>query len=292
MISSMTGYGRCEVLDNGRKVVVEMSSVNHRYLDLNVKMPKLLMYLDDTLKQMIREQVARGKTEVSVTYQSTAKEDLCVTINEALAHAYIEGLRSLSQKCDVQDDLKLSDLLQLSDIVTVEKKTGDEEALTLLVKKALSGALAQFTAMRQREGMHLATDLLEKNKQLRVLVDEIAAFSMQVVTSYKEKLENRLSELLQKPPVDEGRIATEVAIFADKCAIDEELTRLYSHMDQLDAILTEGGVVGRKLAFLMQEMNREANTIGSKANYYEITKRVVSLKTEMEKIREQVQNIE
>lgn len=292
MISSMTGYGRCEVLDNGRKVVVEMSSVNHRYLDLNVKMPKLLMYLDDTLKQMIREQVARGKTEVSVTYQSTAKEDLCVTINEALAHAYIEGLRSLSQKCDVQDDLKLSDLLQLSDIVTVEKKTGDEEALTLLVKKALSGALAQFTAMRQREGMHLATDLLEKNKQLRVLVDEIAAFSMQVVTSYKEKLENRLSELLQKPPVDEGRIATEVAIFADKCAIDEELTRLYSHMDQLDAILTEGGVVGRKLDFLMQEMNREANTIGSKANYYEITKRVVSLKTEMEKIREQVQNIE
>lgn len=292
MISSMTGYGRCEVLDNGRKVVVEISSVNHRYLDLNVKMPKLLMYLDDEIKQMIKKQVARGKTEVSVMYQSNAKEDLQVTINEALASAYIEGLRKLGSQCEVQDDLKLSDLLQLSDVVTVEKKAGDEEALSRLVKQAVLGALTQHAAMRQKEGMHLASDLLEKNNQLKGLVSEIEELSPQVVTSYKERLENRLSELLQAAPVDEGRMATEIALFADKCAIDEEITRLKSHMSQLEDILGEGGVVGRKLDFLMQEMNREANTIGSKANHYEITKRVVSLKTEIEKIREQVQNIE
>lgn len=292
MISSMTGYGRYEVADNGRKVIVEVSSVNHRYLDLNIKMPRLLMYLDDSLKKRVKDEVARGKTEVSITYQSTAKEDLCVTVNEALADAYLEGLRKIGERCNLKDDLKLSDLTNLSELIVVEKRTGDEEALSKLVKEAIEGALTQFKAMRQREGQHLAKDLLGKNENLRQIVRQIETYSPLVVEGYKKRLENRLGELLENVPVDEARIATEVALFADKCAIDEEITRLKSHMDQLEEILTVGGVVGRKLDFLMQEMNREANTIGSKANHYEITKCVVSLKTEMEKIREQVQNIE
>ena len=292
MISSMTGYGRCEVADNGRKVIVEISSVNHRYLDLNLKMPRLLMYLDDSLKKLVKDEIARGKTEISITYQSTAKDDLCVTVNEALADAYLEGLRKIGEGCNVPDDLKLSDLTSLSELIVVEKRTGDEEALSKLVQEAMHGALKQFKAMRQREGSHLAKDLLEKNENLRKIVSQIETYSPLVVEGYKKRLENRLGELLENVPVDEARMATEVALFADKCAIDEEVTRLKSHMDQLEEILTVGGVVGRKLDFLMQEMNREANTIGSKANHYEITKCVVSLKTEMEKIREQVQNIE
>lgn len=292
MINSMTGYGRCEVSDNGRRVVVEISSVNHRYLDLNVRMPKLLMYMDDTLKQLIKSKINRGKTEVTITYQSTAKDDLKVTVNEALGDAYLLGLRQVGEKCGLEDDLKLSDLVQLGELVVIEKKTANEEELAKLAEKAVLGALVQFGEMRQREGMHLAQDLLAKSESLSALVAQIEARSPQVVVNYKTKLELRLKMLLDEAPIDEARIATEVALFADKCAIDEEITRLKSHINQLKEILNTGGVVGRKLDFLMQEMNREANTIGSKANDYEITKCVVDLKTEMEKIREQVQNIE
>ena len=291
MISSMTGYGRCEIEENERKVLVEINSVNHRYLDLNIKVPRLLMHLEDQIRKMIKEKVARGKVEIAISSQSVAKEDLEIIVNKAMGAAYLEGLRKLGSQLGLEDDLKLSALMNVSELVTVQKKMDDEEQVTI-IEKALSGALEAFRAMRAKEGEHLREDILGKNETLRQMVQEIEAKSPEVVAGYKERLDNRLAQLLNEAQVDEARIATEVALFADKCAIDEEVTRLKSHIKQLEDILNEGGTVGRKLDFLMQEMNREANTIGSKANNYEITKIVVALKTEIEKIREQVQNIE
>lgn len=292
MISSMTGYGRYEIEENERKVLVEISSVNHRYLDLNIRLPRLLMHLEEQVRKTLKEKIARGKVEVTITYQSTAKEDLEVTVNPALGAAYLEGLRQLGKTFGLEDDLKLSTFMNVSDLITIQKKPASKEAITSTIDKALNGAIETFVRMRDQEGEHLKQDILMKNENLKQMVDAIEARSPQVVIYYKERLQSRLEQLLQEAPIDEARIATEVALFADKCAIDEELTRLRSHMKQLEAILTEGGVVGRKLDFLIQEMNRETNTIGSKANDYEITKLVVALKTEIEKVREQVQNIE
>lgn len=292
MISSMTGYGRYEIQENERKVLVEISSVNHRYLDLNIRMPRVLMHLEDEIRKILKEKVARGKVEVSLTYQSTSKEDIDVVVNTALAEAYLEGLRKMGSQFGLEDDLKLSALMNVNDLITFQKKATDEEEVSKIIYKGVLGALVNFTQMRMNEGMALKEDILMKSKKLSQMIETIELRSPEVVKGYQQRLENRLGQLLQEAPIDESRIATEIALFADKCAIDEEITRLKSHIKQLEEILTEGGVVGRKLDFLMQEMNREANTIGSKANDYEITTNVVALKTEIEKIREQVQNIE
>ena len=292
MISSMTGYGRYEIQENERKVLVEISSVNHRYLDLNIRMPRVLMHLEDEIRKILKEKVARGKVEVSLTYQSTSKEDIDVVVNTALAEAYLEGLRKMGSQFGLEDDLKLSALMNVNDLMTFQKKATDEEEVSKIIYKGVLGALVNFTQMRMNEGMALKEDILMKSKKLSQMIETIELRSPEVVKGYQQRLENRLGQLLQEAPIDESRIATEIALFADKCAIDEEITRLKSHIKQLEEILTEGGVVGRKLDFLMQEMNREANTIGSKANDYEITTNVVALKTEIEKIREQVQNIE
>ena len=292
MISSMTGYGRYEIQENERKVLVEISSVNHRYLDLNIRMPRVLMHLEDEIRKILKEKVARGKVEVSLTYQSTSKEDIDVVVNTALAEAYLEGLRKMGSQFGLEDDLKLSALMNVNDLMTFQKKATDEEEVSKIIYKGISGALVNFIQMRMNEGMALKEDILMKSKKLSQMIETIELRSPEVVKGYQQRLENRLGQLLQEAPIDESRIATEIALFADKCAIDEEITRLKSHIKQLEEILTEGGVVGRKLDFLMQEMNREANTIGSKANDYEITTNVVALKTEIEKIREQVQNIE
>jgi len=292
MISSMTGYGRCEIEENERKVLVEINSVNHRYLDLNIRMPRLLMQLEEEVRKTLKEKLSRGKVEVSITFQSTAQEDLEVTIDEALGQAYLDGLRQMGSQFGLEDDLKLSALMNVHDLITFQKKTSDQKAVSQTIKMAVGGALENFRKMRLTEGEVLKQDILLKNNVLSQMVAAIEERSPQVVVGYQERLTNRLGQLLQEVPIDEGRMASEIALFADKCAIDEEVTRLKSHMKQLEEILVEGGVVGRKLDFLMQEMNREANTIGSKANDYEITKMVVALKTEIEKIREQVQNIE
>lgn len=292
MIHSMTGYGRCEMATANRKVVIELSSVNHRYLDLNIRVPRMMLYLEDSMKTVLKGKVARGKVEVTINYQTTAREDLCVTVNEALAGAYLEGLRKIATSFQLEDDLKLSDLSKLEDVVVVQKQTEHQEALNELVLKALEEALAQFIGMRQKEGTALKEDILLKSETLKEMVAHIEMRSPEVVKQYRERLKVRLGQLLDQAPVDESRLATEIALFADKCAVDEEITRLKSHIAQLQDILAKGGVVGRQLDFLMQEMNREANTIGSKANDYEMTKQVVALKTEIEKIREQVQNIE
>lgn len=292
MIYSMTGYGRYEIEANERKVLVEISSVNHRYLDLNIRIPRLLMHYEDQARKMIKERLTRGKVEVVISTHSVAKEDLEIVVNESLGEAYLEGLRMLGNKFGLVDDLKLSALMNMSDLVSIQKKTANQEAVDAQIEIALQGALDAFVKMRQKEGEALKQDILQKCKALTEMVSAIESRSPKVVIQYKERLEARLCQLLDEVPIDENRIAAEIALFADKCAVDEEITRLKSHIIQLQDILEEGQVVGRKLDFLIQEMNWEANTIGSKANDYEITKIVVALKTEIEKIREQVQNIE
>ncbi|MBU3804890.1 MAG: YicC family protein [Candidatus Cellulosilyticum pullistercoris] len=292
MIYSMTGYGRYEVEANERKILVEVSSVNHRYLDLNIRMPRILMQYEEVIRRIVKEKLTRGKVEITISMQSVAQEDVEVVVNESLGAAYLEGLRMLGRKFDLEDDLKLSALMNINDLVSIQKKTVNNEAIEAQIESALQGALEAFIKMRQKEGEALKQDILQKCKVLSEMVIAIESRSPKVVIQYKERLKARLAQLLDGVSVDENRITTEIALFADKCAIDEEITRLKSHIKQLEEILEEGQVVGRKLDFLMQEMNREANTIGSKANDYEITKIVVALKTEIEKIREQVQNIE
>lgn len=293
MIYSMTGYGRYEVEASNRKVTIEMSAINHRYLDLNIRLPKSLMYLEDGVRKKIKEKVARGKFEVSIYCHSTAEEDVEVSVNEPLAKAYLEGVRQLGRLCNLEDDIRLSQLVQNNELINVQKKNGNVERLTETVEQVLEVALEELLDMRLKEGTSLKEDLLQKSQGIKELIKAVEDESPRVVLQYKSKLETRLGQLLDgMATVDEARLATEVAIFADKCAIDEELTRLKSHVEQLCHILEAGGTVGRKLDFLMQEMNREANTIGSKANDYVITQYVVELKTEIEKIREQVQNIE
>ena len=292
MIYSMTGYGRFELEVSERKVLVEISSVNHRYLDLNIRLPRLLMPLEDSIRKTLKEKLTRGKVEVVITTQSVAQEDLEVLINESLGKAYLEGLRKLGKRFHLEDDLKLSALMNVEDLVTIQKKVAHQDAIEEQIQRALNGTLEAFLQMREKEGTALTKDILNKCQSLKEMVSHIEDRSPQVVQHYKERLTIRLEQLLGEIPIDENRMATELTLFADKCAIDEEITRLKSHIMQLEEILQLGGVAGRKLDFLMQEMNREANTIGSKANDYEITKVVVQLKTEIEKIREQVQNIE
>ena len=292
MIYSMTGYGRCEIEEKQRKVTIEISSVNHRYLDLNIRMPRTLTHLEDSVRKTVKQKVARGKLEISIFCHSTAEEDVEIIINDCLCKGYVEGLKKIGEAFQLENDIKLSHLIGIDDLIAVQKRTGNNSEVSGTLDKALKGALETLTQMREAEGAALKADVLEKNETLKQLVEAISERSALVTVEYKRKLEARLAVLLENVTIDPNRLATEVALFADKCAIDEELTRLRSHMVQLEKILDEESIAGRKLDFLMQEMNREANTIGSKANHYEITKYVVELKTEIEKIREQVQNIE
>ncbi len=292
MIYSMTGYGRCETEENHRKVTVEISAINHRYLDINIRMPKILAHFEDELRKIVKQKIARGKLDINIYYQSTAEEDIEIMINENLCKAYVDGFTKIADIFGVENDMKLSHLMQMGDLLIIQKKSGDNDEVSVVLKKALESALEELQVMRLREGEALKTDIFQKVKDLSQLIEAISSRSYLIVDEYKKKLEARIAVLLENIAVDPSRMATEVAFFADKCAVDEELTRLKSHIKQLVNILEEDGVVGRKLDFLMQEINREANTIGSKANDYAITKHVVSLKTEVEKIREQVQNLE
>lgn len=293
MIYSMTGYGRCEIEEHERKVIVEMNAINHRYCDLNIRLPKTLNALEDKIRNLLKGCLTRGKIELSITYYSMAKEDLEVIVNEALATEYIAGLRKLGDIVQVEDHLTLRDLMNINDVISIQKKAGDLESIEETVLKTVEGALKDLLNMRLKEGETLKEDILNKTVLLEKYLERIEMQSPQVVLNYKARLENRLATLLEDSnAIDQSRLAMEVALFADKCAIDEEITRFKSHITQLRMILNEGGVVGRKLDFLMQEMNREVNTMGSKANDYEITKNVVELKNEIEKIREQVQNLE
>jgi uncharacterized protein (TIGR00255 family) len=288
----MTGYGRGEASAENRKFSVEIRSVNHRYNDVNIKLPRTMNFLEDNIRKTIKNKVHRGKVDVYISFESSSKDDVQIILNEALADAYVDHLKILKKRHDVIDDISVSLIAKFPEVISVDKKTDEEDFLWELLEGALEQALASFLAMREKEGQILKQDLLNKEEAIQILIRKIQSRSPLVVQEYKQKLENRLQDLLNSKEVDENRVALEVAVFADRCSIDEEIGRLESHVGQLENILNTGNVVGRKLDFLVQEMNREANTIGSKANDLEITQTVVELKSEIEKIREQVQNIE
>lgn len=294
-VRSMTGYGRGECTAEDRKFTVEMRSVNHRYNDITVKLPRFLVSLEDRVRKKAAESIFRGKTDIYISFETLSSEDVEVRLDEALAAAYAEKLRRLR---DVLGLARLEDgrLLELAakfpDVVTVEKAQKEAEALWEILLPALEEAIARFLEMREAEGGNLMRDMLRKRENIAALVAGIKARAPLVAEEYRQKLNRRLEEVLGSAGVDPQRVAQEVAVFADRGCIDEEITRLESHLAQLGDILGEGGQVGRKLDFLVQEMNRESNTIASKANDVEIVQATIELKSEIEKIREQVQNLE
>lgn len=289
----MTGYGRGENVKDGRKFTVEIRSVNHRYNDITIKMPRAMNYIEDIVKKKLTQQISRGKTDVYIFFETLSKDDINISLNEALVDAYIEKLSYIKQKYDLKDDISLSLLMGIDDIVTVEKNIIDKDIIIETLMPAVDTALTEFIKLRQTEGMALKKDIIVKLENMINLVNQIKDRSPKVVIEYRDKLQARLNELLTgNNQIDELRLITEITIFADRCSVDEEITRLLSHINQVKSILDEQEAVGRKLDFLVQEMNREANTIGSKSNDIEITQITVDLKSEIEKIREQIQNIE
>jgi len=295
MVKSMTGYGRGEqVFDDGVQVTVELRAVNNRYLDCAVKMPRAYIFAEDAIKSRIQSGVARGKVDVFVTIARSGGDDVVVTVNEGLAKSYVDAIQKL---CELglgraKRQYYPTDLARFPDVLTVEKRAEDLDEMKGRLLAALDLAIADFNSMREREGERLAADILGRAETIERLLGEVEERSPQTVADYRARLEAKMREVLQNTQIDEARLLTEAAIFADKVAVDEETVRLHSHLGQLRELLAAGGAVGRKLDFLIQEFNREANTIGSKCSDLEVTRRVVDMKAEIEKIREQVQNLE
>lgn len=298
MPKSMTGYGRAQRLADGRDVLVEIRAVNHRYYEFSARLPRTCMYLEEKLKRFLNGQVARGKVEVAVTVTRPDGKDAQIAVNRSVAEGYVNALRALNEQLGeggslwLEDDIRLSALLRLPDLFTVTKEQDDEEQVWAVVSDAAAEALQSFIAMRQTEGERLAADLLAKLDGLERMLNQIEEIEPSVAESYRARLFAKLQELLADTQIDQQRILTETAIFAEKTAIDEETVRLHSHIAQFRELLASAEPVGRKLDFLVQEMNREVNTIGSKAQELKITRLVVDMKSEIEKIREQIQNIE
>lgn len=295
MVKSMTGYGKGEVTEQGVTVTVELRAVNNRYLDTTIKMPRTYLFAEDALKERLQSRVGRGKIDVFVNISHTGGDDVTVTVNESLANAYIDALWKLSEMGmgrKVKYDYYPTDLARFPDVLTVEKKEEDQESIKTMLLTAMDSALSDFNAMREREGEKLATDILNRAKTIEALTEMVEERSPGIVADYRARLVAKMEEILQNVQIDESRILTEAAIYADKVAVDEETVRLRSHISQLREMLATGGGVGRKLDFLIQEFNREANTIGSKCNDIETARLVVDIKAEIEKIREQVQNLE
>ncbi|WP_304508988.1 YicC/YloC family endoribonuclease [Anaerotignum sp.] len=291
-VRSMTGYGRGEHIAADRKFTIELKSVNHRYNDINIKLPRSLISLEDKIKKHIMRQVFRGKTDVYIGFESFSLDDVEVKLNDALAQAYAGKLKVLQEKLGLEGGSFLELTAKFPDVITIEKPQKDEQVIWEALLPALDEGVARFVAMRQTEGEALKKDILTKGERIKTLVAKVKERSPLVVEEYRDKLNNRLKDLLDGVDVDPQRVATEVAIFADRGCVDEEITRLESHLVQLADILEKGGQVGRKLDFLVQEMNRESNTIASKANDIKIVQATIELKSEIEKIREQVQNLE
>jgi len=290
----MTGYGRGKSQAEGREFLVEIKTVNHRYCDIYIKVPRQISFLEDKVREVIGKSISRGKVDVFITYDDFSEDSKNILIDEGLAKTYIKSVEYLRDKFGLKDDISVSLIAKFPDILKVEKSEQDEDKIWSLLYEALSHALDALINMRQIEGEGLKNDLLERADAIEKVVQEISIRAPEVVKEYKCKLENRLKEILEQQVIDENRLAMEVAVFADRCNIDEELVRLGSHINQLRQTLNSDSdlPVGRKLDFLIQEMNREINTIGSKANDLIITQNVVEIKSELEKIREQIQNIE
>ena len=292
MIKSMTGYGRAQGSFSGGDITVEVKSVNNRYLDCGVKLPRGYVYLEEGVKSQVQKAISRGKVDVFITINAAGADNVKISVNEPVAKGYIDAMHRLVQEYGIQDDISASAISRFSDVFLVEKQEQDENEVKSAISGVVAEALGAFDAMRTREGEALKTDLLQKAEGILTLVSKVEERSPITVKAYRERLTAKMQEVLEDRQIDEARIIQEAAIYADTVAVDEETVRLRSHVDQLQNMLSEGGVIGRKLDFLMQEMNREANTIGSKGNDVEQARNVVSIKSELEKIREQIQNIE
>ena len=292
MIKSMTGFGRYEVEEENRKITVEMKSVNHRYLDMSIKMPKRLNFFESAIRNEMKNYIQRGKVDVFITYEDFTEANVCIKYNRDLAAEYMKYLKDMSEEFSLDNDVRVSSLARFPEVFAMEEQTIDEEKLWQVLKLAVDGAARNFVDARSREGENLHQDLLDKLGSMLVQVDFIEERSPQLITEYKQRLLEKVKELLEDPKVDDNRLLMEVTIFADRVCVDEELVRLRSHIETMQSTLHAGGAIGRKLDFIAQEMNREANTILSKANDLTISNHAIELKTEIEKIREQIQNIE
>lgn len=288
----MTGYGRAIDTYEGRQITVEVRAVNNRYLDASVKLPRGYAFAEDALKQQIKQYVTRGKVDVFVTVTTLQSEDVVVTLNRPVLEGYLTAMQEIAANYDVQNDISVNSLSRLPDVFLITRAEEDEEAVKAELLRVEKQALEAFNAMRLTEGAALAKDLRDRAQTIQELVTKVEQRSPVTVAQYRERLETKMREVLESTTIDEARILTEAAIFADKVAVDEETVRLRSHLSQLQAMLDSDEPIGRKLDFLMQEMNREANTIGSKGNDLEQARTVVEIKAELEKIREQMQNIE
>lgn len=292
MIKSMTGFGRCENLQGDRKFTVEMKAVNHRYFDVSIKMPKKLSFFESAIRALLKEYIQRGKVDVFITYEDFTEENVSLKYNESIAAEYLKYYRQMAQTFGLEDNVKVTDLARCPEVLTMEEQTVDEKEIWAVLEKALRGASEQFVETRIREGEALKRDIFDKLDGMLKDVDAIEARFPQIMAAYREKLTNKVTELLGDAQIEESRIATEVILFADKICTDEETVRLRSHIEGMRGALEDGGSIGRKLDFIAQEMNREANTILSKANDLETSNLAINLKTEIEKVREQIQNIE
>ncbi len=293
MIRSMTGYGKQNLSVEGREYQIEIKSVNHRYLDINVKIPKAISYLEETIKKEISNKIKRGKIDVFVSFENNSEEGRKIEINKQLAKLYIEQLKELAQEEKIESNIEVMDIAKIPDVLTIKV---DEENSKIKdeIKQVTQGAVTRILEMKNLEGEKISQDLLQRIRNIQSKIVEISAKSTGLIEEYVVKLEKRVKELLKNDEVDKSRLAQEVVIYADKCSIEEEITRLKSHIFQFENLISnnQDGAIGKKLDFIIQEMNRETNTIGSKANNLEITNGVIDIKTEIEDIREQVQNIE
>ena len=292
MIKSMTGFGRCEVLKDSRKFTVELKSVNHRYLDVNIRMPKKLNFFETSIRTLLKSYADRGKVDIFITYEDLSQSQVSVKYNAALAAEYLKYLNQMAEEFSLDNDVRVSTLSRYPEVFTMEECSEDEDELWNGLKEALEGAFSQFVEMRTKEGERLKEDILLKLDLLSEQIRFIEERSPQIIAEYRTKLEEKMRELLEDTQIDDNRIAAEVILFADKICTDEEVVRLKSHIQHMKETLEESNGIGRKLDFIALEMNREANTILSKANDLDISNRAISLKTEIEKIREQIQNIE
>ena len=292
MIKSMTGYGRAVETVNGREFTVELRSVNNRYLDCSVRLPRMLSFAEDAVKQAVKGSISRGKVDVFITVRSEAGDEVQVTLNKAVLQSYLTAMHQMVGEFGVQDDISVSAVSRLPEVFVIEKPQVDEDQLMADLMGIVNKALEGYDAMRRTEGEALDKDLRSRGETILELVSQVEAGNAKTVSDYRLRLEAKIKEVLANTAIDEARILTEAAIFADKVAVDEETVRLRSHLKQMNTMLSGGGAVGRKLDFLLQEMNREANTIGSKCTDVNLARIVVDIKAELEKIREQTQNIE
>ena len=292
MLRSMTGYGRGEATIGGRRIVFEIKSVNHKFFEFNSRITRGYLFLEDKLKAYVQGKISRGKVDVFLQIETLEETDVQVLVNHSLASAYVKALEELQERYQLPDGPSLALLSKYSDIFSVHKAPEDEDAVWEAVRQVADMAIASFLKMREAEGARLKADILEKAGEVIALVDQVDQVTPETVEAYRERLRAKIEELLQDNRFDEQRVLTEVAIFADKVAVDEETVRLRSHFQQLQKLVDSDGPVGRKIDFLVQEMNREANTIGSKSVNSKIAYLVVDIKALIEKIREQVQNVE